>query len=220
MARDFDGSNDFMNSGTQTLPESMTAMAWCNADSFGSGGDQDILIRDGATNSTFFLEFYDTDSSTQRDLSAGWTGATNRLVDVAPNVFDVDGNFHHALCVGGDAGWELWSDGVSEATATSSWTAAAEVLNFGGKTGGSDCFNGKLGEFVVWSVGLTDNQIVALFHGVNPFGIQPDKLFVYIPTFGNESPEPDYSGTGKTGTVLEAVKASSHPPVELIENYL
>jgi len=52
------------------------------------------------------------------------------------------------------------------------------------------------------------------------FGLAGGEFILYMPIFGNDDPEPNFSqNPTRTGTVNNAAK-SEHPPIELMENYL
>ncbi len=97
---------------------------------------------------------------------------------------------------------------------------SAEQLTIGNTNAGSLTFEGDIAFCVMWT-GVTPsaNEITVMSNGVNPFAIQPDSQVLFTPIWGNQSPEPDYSGNGNTGAVTGAVR-SAGPSMELLGNYL
>jgi len=91
---------------------------------------------------------------------------------------------------------------------------------FIGSRAGTFAFGGDLAWCcLIDNVSITDNQITAMFRGANPFGMGIDWDFI-MPLWGNQDPEPDWSGNGNTGAVTTGTSKVFGPPVELIENYL
>jgi hypothetical protein len=75
----------------------------------------------------------------------------------------------------------------------------------------SQFFNGMIAEACVWSVGLTDDEILMLANGAHPWAIHPLNIVGYWPVWGTVSPEPDWSGANNHMTLVGAL-AADHPP--------
>lgn len=72
----------------------------------------------------------------------------------------------------------------------------------------------NLAEWAIWSnVILTNKHAQALAAGANPAVVHHENLLCYLPFFGADSPEPDYSGSRTPGTVTSTTFAP-HPPVQ------
>jgi len=100
-------------------------------------------------------------------------------------------------------------------------TEAADDLIIGNFFTGTTTWDGYIAEVTFWKGTLLgDNQLQALCRGVNPFFISQTKPSLYMPAFGDQSPEPDYSGNNNDGTLLDTTKVDTHSPTELLENYL
>jgi len=82
----------------------------------------------------------------------------------------------------------------------------------------ANTFDGEIAHCAVWTVILTDAEVLILSHGVNPFIVRHEALALYYPLDGNESPEPEYVAQ-LNGTVSGAIKSTTGPPVESLENY-
>lgn len=75
-------------------------------------------------------------------------------------------------------------------------------------------FAGRLADLVIWKgVVLTANQIKAIAAGANPVMTNPGGIVLYLPLLGADSPEPDYSGSRRSGT-LTGTATALHPPVQ------
>lgn len=81
-------------------------------------------------------------------------------------------------------------------------------------------FTGDLSNVTLWNVKLSDNEVLVLSRGVNPFVMRNSAQAMNQPLWGNQDPEPDYSGTGNTAAVTTGTTKGPNPPVELLENYL
>lgn len=73
--------------------------------------------------------------------------------------------------------------------------------------------DGRLAEVGIWTVVLSDAEILALAKGANPATIRPDKLIGYWPVWGQSSPEPDLSVGSHNMAVTGATLDTSHAPV-------
>lgn len=73
--------------------------------------------------------------------------------------------------------------------------------------------NGRLGEFGLWSVALSDDQVRMLAAGASPFMVRPDALVAYWPGY-RVSSLIDYSGQGNDlSTVVGSPSIADHAPV-------
>jgi len=112
-------------------------------------------------------------------------------------------------------------DGSEEATASRDGTISKDVVTkLGIGTQNTTRLTGELFQFLFYTSNLTLNQIGAIFRGVNPFPIDPTNRSAFLPLWGNQDPEPDYSPNANTGSVTGAARFTPNPPVELLENYL
>lgn len=114
-----------------------------------------------------------------------------------------------------------WVDGVSQTLSTVVHTGATGFGNFSNSTLNIMCRNqaslfgaGRLGEWAMWGgVLLGQKAATALATGAAPPPfVAPDNLISYIPGFGVDSPEPDYSGNRRSLTIVGTTFAP-HPPV-------
>jgi len=74
-------------------------------------------------------------------------------------------------------------------------------------------FSGRLGEWGLWSVSLTANEVTALARGASPLLVRPESLVAYWPLFGRASPEPDRIGSYPL--TLSGTAQSAHPRIIL-----
>lgn len=113
-----------------------------------------------------------------------------------------------------------WVDGAAQTLTAVSHTGSA-FGNFGNSTLNMMCRNqaslfgaGRLAEWTMWG-GVILGAAVAkgLATGATPPQyVHPDNLLPYVPIWGADSPEPDYSGKQKSMTIVGTTLAA-HPPV-------
>lgn len=73
-------------------------------------------------------------------------------------------------------------------------------------------YQGDLAHFAIWSRELTAAEIASLAGGTNPLDIHPDDLLIYLPIYGDVSPEPDASGNGHSFTINGTIPQSGTDP--------
>jgi len=148
-------------------------------------------------------------------------GTTNQIVEGSSTI--ITNILHHLTLTISSTAQDMLLDGVSENTNTFSGTRQTNtaVVRIGRYRDASTRFDfdGIISCWTLWASALTSSQITALSRGVNPFPIDPTNMNANLPIWGNQSPEPDYTGKTNTGTVSGTVKAVN-PPIELLENYL
>lgn len=77
-------------------------------------------------------------------------------------------------------------------------------------TSGLNDFDGRLAMFMWWNSFLSLDEIKMAMYGMRQ-KVQPSNLKMFLPMWGNQSPEPDWSGNNRHGTVVGALRAD-HPP--------
>jgi hypothetical protein len=149
-------------------------------------------------------------------------GAFSQDASESPAVNSTTGTtvntWHHACGIWASAtSRTIYLDGGSKAEDTTSVSPVGfDRTSIGANRDStpSGFFNGRIAEVTIWNVALTDDEVLALASGINPFRIRPLNIVWRPPLFGIDSPEPDYSGNGNDATVVGAVKAN-HAPVTL-----
>jgi len=134
-----------------------------------------------------------------------------------------DGSFHVWTAWSDKADFEIFKDGVSTDTdpENSNMTGTVNDLRIGNRSDNDALpWDGRLDYMVVWSKKLTDTQILVIARGVNPFVIEHASLEILLPIYGNEDPEPDWSGNGRNGTVNGTLVKDVNSNTELLENYV
>lgn len=234
MARLFDGSDDKIvlpdNSETdRAIP--VTIFGWFRhsseqtgafyACSQGALGNRYFFFEIGQpltgslTNELITVQFRDGGSAT----SVGYETTTRTEL--------FDGNWHPISVTCNGTAWVIYLDGVSktltvgEGSNTGDYRPASpDTFIWGARklAGSLSVFElGDSGECCLFGSTLNSTIEGALSRGVNPFPLIP---LIHNPFYGNDSPEGDYHQQNSKGTLTGTTKSSSHPPVQLISEYL
>lgn len=216
MARLFNGSSDQLGIASALVTAyPFTLAAWMRAAN--------------VTANMSVIGIYDTAAGTQSrwDIEArgGVGGDPIRFVSRQGGVQrDVDtssgfsaNTWHHVCGVGVSATERtVFLDGGSKATDTQANTPVdLDVTALGVlKRGDGDAFfvNGRIAEAAIWSVALTDAEVLALSLGLHPLRVRRTSIVAYWPTYGLGSPEADLGGAGNNLTVTGTTLAD-HAPV-------
>ena len=114
--------------------------------------------------------------------------------------------------------FEIFVEGVSAATGSDVFGAITndDLLLIGAAVNGSSSktsfFDGDIADCAIWSVQLTDDEVVAYDKGVSPAQIRPDSLIFYAPLWGTTL-ENDISGNAKVGTLNNTPAVAATNPV-------
>lgn len=235
MARAFNGSNQNVSCGDQTIldfADGMSFSAWflinnvsndyCICEK-GSGSPDLSLGR--------FLVFFDVvgaNSARTQMLSirAASNGSSDTWFEGASGSIVANAWFHALVTWDITAGTvRAYLNGTEDANSPGTGTGGSEAdfggsdpLIFGERSAGTMDMDGRIAECAMWvhytdaSQGiLSANEARMLASGVSPLRIRPNQLRLYLP-MGHASPEPDYSGYLRSGTVTGAT-VGNHAPV-------
>jgi len=220
MARQFDEIDDHIDNSNPTIDQGsdgddVTLLQWCDVatgevnvgNSFNIGND---------TGSRFANYIPYTDNVLYWDRVNTTTG---RVSTAYGSFLD---KYTCVVCINKQSATSekaIWLDGVEKATSATVAASVTDisVLQIGTWPVSGAPYGGKMAEFVLWKTTLTDEQLVALANGVNPFFVTDVKPYFYYPLWGNNSPEEEYIN-GWNGTLVSAPTKIRHPGIELPEN--
>jgi len=90
----------------------------------------------------------------------------------------------------------------------------------GNRGSGGRRFDGNLWNIGSWTTTLSDSQHLSYSEGRVPSHlINTENLGASLPLWGNQDPEPDYSGNGNTGALVDAPIRAKSFNVQLSENF-
>ncbi len=216
MARKFtNGTTDGIDVGTSTAlsPGEMTFGAWVKFISFsatyGSIVSREFSTQTGYTllvKSTAKLAVY-VRTSTEQDVHYDGTGTNTLSTGVWYHLgfsYKASGNLLGFVNGAVDATTAATSNPLASAIATACFIGKSNTS--------SRVPSASIAEATIWNSQLPTGSMAALAAGAFPYEVHPDGIVAYWPLWGVDSPEPDYSGKQRSGTVTGAVW-NAHPPV-------
>lgn len=227
MARHYDGVSDYgsvkddstiSSTAMNTLIRPTTICVWAKFEAVDL--NQYLYM---SRHSTFNRgwRFIKLTSANSNHLFITYFGIADRQSSTSA-ITDTDWHFiAYTMESGGNIDW--WVDAVVEsfgnmgnnsiATDTPNW------INASGRDVPTPNNEADQGFHCGWDKRLTDDQMIALSKGIPSLVVDPAMIF-NVEAWGNESPEPDISGNGNQITITSAIKSTTAPPIELLENYL
>lgn len=211
------GASDIVNTAYNTISSAKrTYSVWFNAASTGAAGFGRFWNAEtgGGTPQDVFQY-----ASPTIGFFRGFSGSTASWnVGVNPS----NNRWHHAM-VAYDAGSTanvpvIYFDGVAQSVATGTAPIGTPVVtnaiySIGNRATGIRNFDGMLCEFAIWDgILLTANEARALARGVPPLLLRPSSLSLYIPMYGLQASDPDWSTGHKLQTITGTVKRN-HAPI-------
>lgn len=103
--------------------------------------------------------------------------------------------------------WAFVNGGSKVQNTTNLTPSGMNTTRIGASAQPSTYASGSIAEVAVWSVGLSDAEMVSLAKGASPLLVRPSALVSYWPVNGNASPEPDIVG-GFNMTLNGTVKSA------------
>jgi hypothetical protein len=211
VARSFNGSSDEIAvASTFPVSANITIQAWVKLASV--SGVQNIVTRDESNRYFIFrtngvnLQLVTFDLNAANAYTA--TGSTTLST----------GTWYHVAGTCDGTNTKVWVNGAQDGTIASAAdniqsVSGADTVQFGDRIGAA-FLNGTLAEVAIHKVALGANELLASAKGALPHRIQPTNLLGYWPLYGIGSPEPDFSGNGRGGT-LTGTAAANHAPVSV-----
>jgi len=212
MARNFDGTNDFLDAGNPSAlnltGNEVTLSAWIRLESTSAEGK---ILAKWADAGDRFQYLLSTDSG-DKCLFATFTPNTKIALGTT-NL--VTGAWNHIAGVYDGSELRVYCDGVEEGTtsSTANFSSTNAPVRIGAGSGGSGTenpFDGDIGHAAIWDKPLTAGEIQSLANGISPLNIRSGSILFYAPLNG-QSPELDVVG-GLSLTVNGAT-LSEEPPI-------
>lgn len=201
MARGFNGSTDQIVTASYNLTTAGTLFCWMYPISYG-GGYVSPISHD-APGTVFQILLKSTGK-----LAYYPQGIDPGTATLTLNAWSAVGYSQSAA-----AGATAFVNGVSDGSgAASGLSTGSAPMGFGfDPNSGGRNFNGWIADAAEWSVVLTAAEHQALAKGARPKDIRPTSLLGYWPLNGFASPEPDYSGNARNGTLTGTTNVSGPP---------
>lgn len=213
MARDFDGLDDDIDVtwGIDPNTTTFTLVGWVKADSF-NGTSNCVIAQqlDGTGAGRTILSAINSSGNYKLETVIGGV-STPGSTTLSTGVY-----YHVAVTTSstGSGTVNIYLNGVLDGTSTRDPEAANGHLRFGrhkSPSTSNEEWDGRMAHFLCYNRTLSAAEIKQCMY--YPGSIKNGLVF-YLPLFGSASPEPDYSGNGKSGTLENGTASSTdNPPI-------
>lgn len=213
MARNFDGTNDYLDAGNPSAlnltGDEVTVSAWVRLDT--TDGEGKILAKwsDAAQEFQYLL----STNSDEKCLFAIYDGGTHVALGATTLVANT---WYHLAGVYDGTELRAYLDGVEEgSTANTGNMIAFDIpVRIGAGSGGSGTetpFDGDIGHCAIWDTPLSGEEVASLAAGISPLKIQKDNsLLFYAPVNGQD---PEYDVIGQVNLTVNGSVKSEEPPI-------
>jgi hypothetical protein len=125
------------------------------------------------------------------------------IIDPGSTTISASTWYHVAMTCASGGNVTGYINGVSDGTHAFDNTSNAVSGAYAGLDGSVNnyYFNGYLADVAMWTTALTAAQVAQLAAGMRPSDVQAPSLQLWWPLAGYQSPEPDNSGNGYSGTL-------------------
>ena len=213
MARNFDGSNDYLDAGNPSAldlsGDEVTLSVWVRLESTGAEGKILAKWSDTAQEFQYLLSINDD----EKCLFAIYDGSTHLALGTT---ILASGAWHHIAGVYDGSELRVYCNGVEEdSTANTGNMIAFNIpVRIGAGSGGSGTespFDGDIGHCAIWDTPLSAGEIASLAAGISPLKIQKgNNLLFYAPVNGQD---PEYDVIGGIDLTVNGSVKSEEPPI-------
>ena len=213
MARNFDGSDDYLDAGNPSAlnltGDEVTLSAWIRLESVADEGKILAKWSDAAQEFQYLLSTNGGDKC----LFAIYDGET--LIAQGTTVLSV-GVWYHIAGVYDGSDLRVYCNGVEEdSTANTgnmpSFNIPVRIGAGSGGSGSENPFDGDIGHCAIWNTPLSASEIASLANGISPLKIQKDNnLLFYAPVNGQD---PEYDVVGQIDLTVNGSVKSEEPPI-------
>lgn len=208
-ARQFNGTSQYANiAAAPVTAVPMTIAAWIYADSTASAMAIGMVGSGGQTRCQIGLASGGTPLAITVS-AAGTSGTAQSATALSTATW-----YHVVGTFASSTDRKVFVDGARVAANTTSVTlGTVDRIMIGGRvfTTVGLFWSGRIAEFGVWDVALTDAEIASLAAGAKPIRVRPASLRAYVPLAGEASPEINFIGTA--ATLTNAPTAVAHPRI-------
>jgi len=213
MARNFDGSNDYLDAGNPSAlnlsGDEVTLSTW-------------MRLRSTITEGKILAKWSDADGAFQYLLStdsgdkcqfAIFNGGTKIALGTTTLVV---GTWFHIAGTYDGSNVRVYCNGTEEdsTAATGNMSSKNTPVRIGAGSGGSGTenpFDGDIGHAAIWDTPLSGEEVASLAAGISPLKIQKDNnLLFYAPVNGQD---PEYDVVGQVDLTVNGSVKSEEPPI-------
>lgn len=200
-----------------SLPDLTTALSYScwfrNLSSPGSFPNRNPHILKGGNGGADINYLVNQDNA---NIGLIWTTASSSYHFLTCALTPDTGVWHHiALATDfSGSGSLVYIDGVSQTVSDSAGTPEINNTDQGIGVFYSERMDGDLAHICLWNVKLSAGELASLFR-FYPYNVRPGSIVFSMPLWGLASPEPEMSGKGNSGTLVNAPTYSIDPPITL-----
>ena len=213
MARNFDGSNDYLDAGNPSAlnlsGDEVTLSAWIRLETTNDEGKILAKWSDAAGQFQYLL----STNSGDQCLFAVFPGVTKIAQGSTTLVMNT---WYHIAGVYDGSELRVYCNGVLEdsTSATGNLTARNIPVRIGAGSGGSGSenpFDGDIAHCAIWDTPLSNDEILSLASGISPLKIRKNNnLLFYAPVNGQD---PEYDVVGQADLTVNGSVKSEEPPI-------
>lgn len=212
MARNFDGTDDFLDAGNPSAlnltGDEVSLSAWVNPDTISSEGKIIAKWSDAAGAFQYLLSIVSGNECLFAIFNGGTQiaqGSTSLAVGVWSHIAGTyDGSNVRVYCNGAEEDSTLASGNMS------SKSAPVRIGAGSGGVGTENPFDGDIGHCAIWGAPLSAGEIQSLSEGINPLNIRSESRLFYAPVNG-QSPELDV--VGGLSLTVNGTTVVEEPPI-------
>lgn len=216
MSINLNGSSQYLERTSSLAFLPLTFSVWFKTNSTNTG--QTLIAQSGTTGQGRHTFYIDTDSK----LKAATVDIYGAFGTIAASSASVTTSWNHgAAYFASNSSRTVYLNGTGASATTSPSPAVSSQnrFNIGCRYAASTTpgvyFNGLLAEVAVWTVQLTDAEILSLSQGAHPQSIRLASLLAYWPVGGFYDSSPnDYSSGGRNMTAVGTPTYSDHPNIQ------
>jgi len=213
MARNFDGTNDYLDAGNPSAlnltGNEITLSAWVRLESVSNEGK---ILAKWADAGGRFQYLISTDGG-DKCLFATFTPDTKIALGTSTLVV---ATWYHIAGVYDGSELRVYCDGIEEgsASSTANFSSTTAPVRIGAGSGGSgdeEPVDGDIGHCSIWDTALSGSEIASLANGISPLKIRKNNnLLFYAPINGQD---PEYDVVGQVGLTVNGSVKSEEPPI-------
>jgi hypothetical protein len=210
MARSFNGSSDVIQTSAISFTDAnLTASAWVKVSAFPAAYSLVISgFNSGATGAVFAIYV-----KSSGKLAMYYNNSSSSYDGTGTNTLSLN-TWYHLLFLGTSSTFiSGYVNGSFDANGNTNYPSINCGSILAGASGSAGQYlNGSIADFAVWKTVLSTSEILALANGARPGSIRSGLLELWWPFDGIQSPEPDFSGLARNGTLTGTTLAFG-PPV-------
>lgn len=209
MARNLNGSNGYITSSAASLNVPCTVSAWVYIGTADAGAIPNHNNGLSGNNQHELGLFIQAPGDGQKVVAILRGQNINYQNAVTTTTYPTGQWFHACAVFTSTSSRAAYLNGGSKGTNTT--TLSVNNMTTTIHVGATNAFD--MAESAIWTVALSDAEVLALSKGINPRRVRPQNLSQYWPMWGLDTNEVTMVSGGFNLTVLGTPAKANHPPV-------